>query len=64
LLNPDPGADQPGTYFWCAGYIRYHGVDACGEPDAAERRTAFCRRWNYQSQTWERVENEDYEYSD
>ena len=64
LSDPDPNGLQKGTYFWCAGYIKYRGIDETGVADHAERRTAFCRRWSYESAAWERVENEDYEYND
>lgn len=47
-----------GTRWYCIGYIIYK--DEIG----INRKTGFCRKFNFEEQTWDRESDEDYDYCD
>jgi hypothetical protein len=47
-----------GIDWYCVGYIKYRSAS-----DTFDRSTGFCRRWDFESHTWERYSDEEHEHA-
>jgi hypothetical protein len=56
-VDSTPRKDD-GINWFCVGYVKYQGAD-----DTFDWSTGFCRKWDFESHTWERYPDEEREFA-